>query len=121
MRGTLEQKSTSEMTDAEIRELVASIARKVAQEVVQETVNQVVRVSVKEAVTEASKEVMESTFLALGLDIRQPLEIQRDMQTIRSWRLSKEKVVSHGVMVSMGILITALAAIIWSAISQGKP
>lgn len=109
------------MTEREIKELVSTIARRVAQEVVSETVNQVVRVSVKEAVSEAAKEIMENTFLALGLDIKEPLEIQKDMQTMRSWRKAKEKVAYHGLTVSFGIVVAAILSMVWAKITEGRP
>lgn len=109
----------NEMSEAEIKKLIETTARRVAMEVVQETTTEVVNVAVKGAVKEATKEVLESTLLALGLDLKQPLEIQKDMLHVRSWRTSTETIKRQGLLTAVIIIVTGLAGLIWAAV-QGR-
>lgn len=108
-----EPKPVTEMSEREIRDLVASIATKVAEEVVNETVNQVVRSAVKDA----AKEVMESTLLAMGLDLKEPLEIQKDMQHVRSWRVSTDTIKRQTFLSAVTVIVAGVCGLIWAAVS----
>lgn len=81
------------MTDAEIRELVQRTA------------------------DETAKRVVKETFLTLGVSIEEPLEVQADMQHLRSWRKSTAAVQRQGLMVIIAVLLTGTLGLIWTTIS----
>jgi len=70
------------------------------------------------ALTEAQlkeiiRESVEAAMTRLGVDASNPLDMQRDFQHLRDWRLSVETVKAKGVVTMMGILITGVCAVIW--------
>ena len=68
----------------------------------------------KEIVSESVHE----TFTLLGLDHENPLEMQRDFQYLREWRIASEKIKSQGLMVSIAVIITGLCGALWLGFKQ---
>ena len=68
----------------------------------------------KEIVSESVHE----TFTLLGLDHENPLEMQRDFQYLREWRIASEKIKSQGLMVIIAVIITGLCGALWLGFKQ---
>lgn len=60
-------------------------------------------------------EVVKQTLISLGIDIKDPLEMQADMQHLRAWRQSISTVKRQGILTAMAIITTGLLGLIWTA------
>jgi len=67
------------------------------------------RAQLKEIIHDSVGEAM----TRLGVDAQNPLEMQRDFQHLRDWRLSVQAVKKKGVMALIGILVSGICAFIW--------
>lgn len=65
------------------------------------------------------KMAVQETFLSLGLDIEEPLEVQKDFQHLRSWRESTDTVKRQGLVTAAGALVVAFLGLVWTAIHKG--
>lgn len=66
---------------------------------------------VRKIVAEAVKE----TLTRIGIEADDPLEVQRDMQHLRSWRTSTETIKRQSLMTAIGILTAGILGAIWMA------
>lgn len=85
--------------------------------IVQETLHEqgtMTRNDVRQIVREAVQE----TLLSLGVDAQNPLGVQQDMHFVRELRGASAMVQKRGLVILMGILITALCGAIWIGISS---
>lgn len=55
----------------------------------------------------------------LGLDVDDPVELQKDFAFLRSQREFYASSVKHGFMVVLGLVISGIGAAIWSLIPWG--
>lgn len=67
---------------------------------------------------ETARRVVAQTFISLGIDAGNPMEMQADMQHLRAWRNSVATVKRQGLMSAVGIIILGLLGMVWSAISN---
>jgi len=76
-----------------------------------EDVNVVVRQTVRETLT------------SMGIDAADPLEMQRDFQTLRDWRRASNAVRSKGLLTLISILTAGLIGALWIGVRSviGKP
>lgn len=69
----------------------------------------------------AAKEALVEFFVTLGVDISKPadvLEMQRDFQHLRDWRVSVETVKSKGLIAALGFLGAGALAMLYSGFMQ---
>ena len=85
------------LSEVEIRAIVNDTAQKAA----------------KQAAEQAAEEAVRRTLLTLGMSIAEPLEVQKDMQHLREWRLTTAAAKRHGVLVFLGIIVSGIAGAIW--------
>ncbi len=69
------------------------------------------------------RELVESTVLRtferLGLDAEDPIQVQRDFQFMRDWRLSSESVKAKALVAAVGILVAgAMGALFMGIVSM---
>lgn len=65
---------------------------------------------------ELIEEAVEDAFTKMGLDTSQPLEMQRDFQHLRDWRLATNSLRDKGMLTILVTLITGGAAALWLGI-----
>jgi len=75
--------------------------------------NDRVAIMTEEELTEHTQKVIRSTLTALGLDISKPIELQRDFQALRDWRVYIESVKSKALVTAIGIIVAGIAAALW--------
>ena len=63
-------------------------------------------------------ETVKETFMRLGIDSEDPIELQKDMQHVRSWRTSVETVKRQGIMTAIGIITAGFLGAIWMAVKS---
>ena len=56
---------------------------------------------------ETVKETMKEMFALFGIDISQPFELQQDMQHLRGWRKSTQRLKNEGLMIAFKFVIWA--------------
>lgn len=67
----------------------------------------------KDQIKEIVSEGVYETFTQLGLDHENPLEMQRDFQYLRDWRVASEQLKSKGLIILAWIIITGAIAALW--------
>jgi len=56
------------------------------------------------------------TLVTLGMDARNPIQLQQDMAFLREMRQAHQRIRSKGMLVLVGIVISSLAAATWLGI-----
>lgn len=56
------------------------------------------------------KRTVKETLTTMGVDTDDPLEMQRDFQALREWRLLRSAVQSKGVLMLVGLAVSGLVA-----------
>ena len=67
---------------------------------------------VRRIAAEAAAQAIKETLQRLGLEVEDPLQVQRDMQHLRDWRNSMERVKSKSLLTAVGIAITGFSALL---------
>lgn len=70
---------------------------------------------IKQVVAEAVAE----TLIKLGIDVSEPVEVQKDFQHMRSWRKSVEAVQRQGLLTTTIVFVTGVAGLVWLAVTKG--
>jgi hypothetical protein len=60
-------------------------------------------------------ESVSETLMRLGIDTDSPLELQRDLQHLRDWRLSVEAMKRQTMLSAVGIIVAGVLGLIWWA------
>ncbi len=63
-------------------------------------------------------ETVRETLIELGIAHDAPLEMQKDFQLLREWRLASEAIRRKGVLTVFGIVIAGITAAFWVGIKQ---
>jgi len=67
----------------------------------------------KDELKEIVKEAVGETLVQMGVDTSSPLEMQRDFQHLRDWRMAQEVVRRKGYAVMIGVLVTGGISLLW--------
>lgn len=93
------------MTDEELREMIRQELEAAAGPTAIH-VQDVVRTAVQE------------TLITLGMDASDPMSLQQDMHFVREMRQTSEKLRSKGLLVMVGLLVSALLGAVWLGIKS---
>jgi hypothetical protein len=63
---------------------------------------------------------VEKTLIALGIDAKNPLEVQRDMQFARNLRTLSESAGRKTVLTTIGVAVLAILALITKSLWPGS-
>ena len=67
----------------------------------------------KEEIREIVSQGVEDAFVRIGIQSDDPIEMQRDFQHLREWRVSMEQAKSKGTLALVGLIITGVATMAW--------
>lgn len=67
---------------------------------------------------ELIRETVKETLLTLGLDIDDPIKVQKDFQHLREWRETTETIKSHSLTTLVGIVAAGILGFIWIGIKD---
>lgn len=67
-------------------------------------------------VHETVQQTVSETMLRLGVQVTDPIEMQKDFQHLRDWRKTTDSVKTKAMLAMVGILISGLAASVWMGI-----
>ena len=72
-------------------------------------------------VRKAAKCTVEEVFLTLGIDVKEPLEVQQDFAWLRNRRFLENKIRTRA-FITMSVIVTgAIVAAVWATVSgQGR-
>jgi hypothetical protein len=59
------------------------------------------------------QDTVKETFLRLGVQVDDPLEMQKDFQHLREWRVTTQGMKTKAMLAAVGLLVTGLAASAW--------
>ena len=105
---------------------------------------EVSRAELREIAEQAAASAVRSTFLTLGIDVDDPIkaqedfmvlrevgklvrdsEFRKDMEHLRTWRLTMNQIKSKSLLTAVGILVTGGLGLLWvgflSKFSVGGP
>lgn len=60
-------------------------------------------------------DTVNETLIKLGVDIKNPVELQKDFAHLRAWRESSEELKQKGLLALVGIIVTGFAGLVWTA------
>jgi hypothetical protein len=69
-------------------------------------------------VTRIVARTVRETLIELGIAHDAPLEMQKDFQVLREWRLASEAIRRKGVLTVFGIVIAGITAAFWVGLKQ---
>ena len=58
-------------------------------------------------------DTVNTTLMQLGIEHNDPLEMQRDFQHLRDWRMSMERIKNRTVVTAVGVVVAAIMAALW--------
>ena len=59
---------------------------------------------------------VEETLVRIGVETNNPMEVQRDLQHLRSWRQSIEAIKRQSMLAAIGVFTAGILALIWQTI-----
>jgi len=59
------------------------------------------------------KEAVMETMTGMGFDTEHPLDVQRDLQYLRDWRLTTETIRGKAILAAVGISVIGLCSVLW--------
>lgn len=65
-------------------------------------------------------ETVIATFTTLGIDAKDPFELQKDMQHLREWRQSVNKLRQQSYLTAIGVVTAGVLGLIWVAITRSN-
>lgn len=65
-------------------------------------------------------ETVKETLTRMGIEADDPIETQKDMAHLRSWRTSTETIKRQSLLTAIGILTAGVLGLIWLAIKGGN-
>ncbi len=91
------------MEDHELHDLIHRTSHETA-----EAIGDKIREKVDEGVSDALTRV--------GIDMDNPIEVQKDMSFMRDWRKTAKDVKRKGMLTAAGILVTGILGAVWIGI-----
>lgn len=71
----------------------------------------------REELREVVNQAVEETFIRMGVDASDPIEMQKDFQYLRDWRTTTEAVKRKSLLTIVGIIVVGMTALIWISIT----
>lgn len=63
------------------------------------------------------KSAVAETFVKLGVDASNPIEMQKDFQHLRDWRTTTDLIKRKSILTLAGIVVAGLTALVWVAVT----
>jgi len=71
---------------------------------------------INDVAEKAADKTVTRTLSGFGVDVNDPLSMQRDMQFIRAMRETWSSAKSRGLFVALGLMVTGFFTFLWGAI-----
>ena len=66
-------------------------------------------------------ETVHATLTSIGVEVTDPLTMQKDFAWLRGWRESSEEMKRKGIVAMATIVVTGLCGAVWLALKGGHP
>jgi hypothetical protein len=73
---------------------------------------------IEDIASRAADKALERLFTTLGVDIDDPLEMQKDFAHLRAWRESLELVKRRSIISAVTVIVTGLAGFLYAILSH---
>jgi len=73
---------------------------------------------INDAAEKAAEVTLTRTLTSLGVDMQNPLQVQRDMQFLRAMRETWASAKSKGILVALGLMVTGFFSFLWEAVKD---
>jgi len=106
------------LTPKEIEELAVSAATRAAKAEVEEAAERAAEAAARKVtltpdeVSHMVAEAVRQTLIQMGIDMSDPLAMQRDFQHLRQWRESGEDLKKKGTVALLGIFLSGLGTLV---------
>lgn len=67
---------------------------------------------------EVIEKSVKRAFVSMGIDVDNPVEVQRDMQHLRDWRMLTDAIRTKGIMTIVGIIVAGACAALWVGVKM---
>jgi hypothetical protein len=67
----------------------------------------------REEIDNIVRQTVKETLTSMGIDTHDPIEMQRDFQSLRDWRRASEAVRSKGTLTLVGIFVAGILGVLW--------
>lgn len=71
---------------------------------------------IEDVAEKAADKTVVRTLSSLGVEVNDPLAMQRDMQFLREMRDTWHSAKSRGFLIALGLMVTGFFSFLWSAI-----
>lgn len=72
----------------------------------------------REEVDNIVRKTVKETLYSLGIDAADPIEMQRDFQTLRDWRRASSSVRAKGTMTAIAIITAGVMGALWIGVKS---
>ena len=113
------------LTAEQVEEIATRAASRAAKASVEEAAERAAHKAAKEAsltreqTQQLIAESVRQTLIQLGVESESPLEMQKDFQHLRNWRLSGEEIKRKSIIALIGLFLTGLAGLIALGFKNG--
>jgi hypothetical protein len=78
----------------------------------------------REEIKALISEGVQDAFTKMGVDVSNPIEMQKDMRHLRDWRVASDNVKKRGLLTFVTIIVVAAVGAVWvgikDAIHEGR-
>lgn len=72
-------------------------------------------------VRETVQQTVNETFIRLGVQADNPIEMQKDFQHLRDWRQTTDSMKSKALLAAVGLVVSGGMAAVWIGITKSIP
>lgn len=76
------------------------------------------KLEIKQLIEATAEETVATTLRGLGVNVDEPLEVQRDFQVLHEWRVSMEKVRTKALLTAVAVIIPGILAALYLGIKS---
>jgi len=73
---------------------------------------------IQHLIRETARVTVGETLRGLGVDVDNPLEVQRDFQALHEWRVSMQKIRRKALLSAVGVVVAGVLAAIWVGVKS---
>ena len=96
----------SNLTEAQVREIIRSEFRTLISE------------ELPPVITECTQTTLDNLLVRFGMQVNDPLELQRDFQHLRDFRVGYASVRSKATLTFVGLFLAGLCTIVWLGVKE---
>lgn len=76
------------------------------------------RSDLEELIKKQTAEGVVQALTLLGVDTKNPIEMQKDFQHLRDWRVTTTSIKEKSMLAALGLLVSGTAAALWIGVKE---